>query len=251
VDAASTDLIVRLDADDLMAPNRLERQLAYFEANSTLGGAGHFYTIIDEFGVVRGSHESPLTNIDALYRYLDGDGLPIFPHPSMIFRKSMVLSVGGYREEFRKCEDVDLFLRMIEAGHLVLMQPEYLTFIRLHVSSVVATSQREQFDLNELILSNFHRLRSGLPEISVNEFRTSLGQLSLVRRLRRESRFQSRVLLRRRDMARLREKRVAAAAFFVGTVASDPGAALRKLRRSVRERRNSGCTSLTFPEGRR
>ena len=43
------------------------------------------------------------------------------------------------------------------------MCPEYLTFVRYHASSIVATSEREQFDLNELLFSNFHRRRSSLP----------------------------------------------------------------------------------------
>jgi glycosyltransferase involved in cell wall biosynthesis len=252
VEAALTDLIVRLDADDLMAANRLERQLAYMDANPTLGGAGSFFTIIDEFGEVHGTHESPLTHLEALDRYLDGGGNPIFPHPSMIFRKSMSLSVGGYREEFRKAEDVDLFLRMIEAGHYILMQPEYLTFVRYHGSSIVATSEREQFDLNELLFSNFHRRRSSLPQISLDEFRMSLSRLSLIRRLLRELRFLSRVLLRRRDIAKLREKPIAAVAWLIGAVACNPTAALGKLRRSaalVRAKRRSFQDPET--EGRR
>jgi glycosyltransferase involved in cell wall biosynthesis len=234
LDAASTDLIVRLDADDVMAANRLERQLAYMEANPRLGAAGSFYMIIDEFGTVCGAHESPLTNIEVLNRYIDGGGNPIFPHPTMIFRKSIALSVGGYREEFRKCEDVDLFLRMIEAGHFVLMQPEYLTFFRYHSSSETATSGRAQFDLNELLFSNFRRRRSGLRTISLDEFRANLVRLSLIRKLLRESRFLSRVLLRRRDVARLHKKPVAAVVFLAGAVAFDPGAALKKLKRSAR-----------------
>jgi glycosyltransferase involved in cell wall biosynthesis len=233
---ASTDLIVNLDADDLMAPHRLERQLAYMEANPAIAGAGTFYYIIDEYGEVRGKKKSPLTSLTQLNRYIEGGGNPIFPNPAVIFRKSAAISVGGYREEYEKCEDVDLFLRMILAGHIILVQPEYLTYYRYHSSSTTARNGREQFELNEILFTNFRRQRAGLAEIPASEFRERIARLSLLKRLAREAKFFSRSLLRRRDMARLRNKRVYAALLLAGAAVCDPGTTIMKMRRQLAQR---------------
>jgi glycosyltransferase involved in cell wall biosynthesis len=241
--SASTDLIVRIDADDLMAPNRLERQLAYMEANPTLGGAGSFYIIIDEFGEIRGQHEASLISVDELNRYIDAGGNPIFPHPAMIFRKSVALSLGGYREEYRKCEDVDLFLRMIQAGYFVLIQPEFLTYFRVHCFSETATSTRIQFDLNELLFYNFRRQRLGLPEVSMEQYKADLAGLSVTKKFVRTAKLQSKVILRRRDMAMLRGKRVTASLLLVGAAVCDPGATLGKIKRQIARQKGSKATA--------
>ena len=41
-----------------------------------------------------------------------------FIHPSMMFRRNAILSVGGYRiaKETRRCEDYDMFMRMYASG---------------------------------------------------------------------------------------------------------------------------------------
>jgi len=102
LEAATTDLIVNLDSDDIMASNRIERQLAFMRENPAIAGAGSFYTIIDEHGEDRGTVEAQWTTIDKLNLYLDHGGNPIYPNPTMIFRKSAALSVGRYRQEYDK-----------------------------------------------------------------------------------------------------------------------------------------------------
>jgi hypothetical protein len=52
-----------------------------------------------------------------------------------MFRKDAIMGVGGYRREFPVGEDVDLWLRMAEAGKMANL-PEYLVQYRLHDESV-------------------------------------------------------------------------------------------------------------------
>jgi glycosyltransferase involved in cell wall biosynthesis len=233
ITAATTNLIVRIDADDMMLPNRIEQQLTYMQANPSVGGAGSFYYVVDEFGEVRGAREVPLTTVEELNRYIDGGGNPIFPHPTMIIRKDIVQRLGGYRAEFQKCEDIDLFLRMIAAGHPVLIQPQYLTYFRTHGASTTAMSGRFQFELSEVLFTNFRRRRMGLPEIPAVEFKASLARLSALKKFYREVRYRSKVCLRRRDMAKLRNRRVAAFLLLMGAAACDLGATFGKLRRQL------------------
>jgi glycosyltransferase involved in cell wall biosynthesis len=233
---ATTDLIVRLDADDLMAPTRLERQLQYMDAHPSLGGAGSYYYIIDEFGEQKGTQEFPVTTVEKLNRYIENGGNPIFPHPAMILRKSIVLALGGYREEFRKTEDVDLFLRMITAGHIILMQPEYLTYFRYHSASTTAMNSRQQFELNEILFTNFRRRRSGLPDLSSAAFKAEIARLSPLKRFAREARYISRACLHRRDLANLQDKKLTAMMLLASAAICDPRATVNKIKRLIHKR---------------
>jgi glycosyltransferase involved in cell wall biosynthesis len=110
--AASGEFVAIMDADDLCAPTRLERQVAFLDANPLVGlvGCGVFDNI-DVSGTV-------------LYTsYLPGDNETIqrtlveqwcFLHPSIMFRKALYESVGGYRKAFEPAEDHDFILRIVE-----------------------------------------------------------------------------------------------------------------------------------------
>lgn len=245
--AATSDLIVRIDADDLMAPSRLERQFAYIAAHPELGGAGSYYRIIDENGTVRGSKEPTLRSLSELNDYIVNGGNPIFPHPTMIFRKSVVLSVGGYREEFRKSEDVDLFIRMIQAGQPILIQPEYLTYFRYHTTSETANSLRTQYHLNQLIFGNFRRRLAGTEEISLDEYYKSVMELSPTAKLALEAKILSSLLLRRRDMSLLSGHHVTGNALLVAAAILNPNATALKLKRMIASR---GAARHNFVDGK-
>lgn len=40
-------------------------------------------------------------------------------HPVVMFRRQVVLDLGGYRPEYYSAEDLDLFLRLAEVGRIV------------------------------------------------------------------------------------------------------------------------------------
>ena len=59
---AAADWIVRLDADDVMLPNRLERQIAFIESYPRLAVAGSLVYYIADDGRVLGAATSPLAD---------------------------------------------------------------------------------------------------------------------------------------------------------------------------------------------
>jgi hypothetical protein len=58
-----------------------------------------------------------------------------FNHPASVLKKSAVQEAGGYRQEFWPAEDIDLWNRIVERGHRVAVQDEYLLKYRIHGSS--------------------------------------------------------------------------------------------------------------------
>jgi glycosyltransferase involved in cell wall biosynthesis len=145
LEAARAEWIARLDADDEMLPCRLERQLAFVAAHPTLAAAGSYYHLIDVKGRVRG-RLMPLPRTEAELQHLLAARQPLaFTHPTMIYRRSLALALGGYRSEEEPCEDADLFARMLARGGTILIQPEVLTRYRVHGGAISRKSASPQF----------------------------------------------------------------------------------------------------------
>ncbi len=107
------ELVARMDTDDIAKPDRCEKQLKMFEENAELDLLG---SSVDEFfddptqivsrRVVPTTHEE-------IYEFAKRRSA--FNHPTVMYKRSKVLSVGGYGD-LRRNQDVDLFGRMLYAG---------------------------------------------------------------------------------------------------------------------------------------
>jgi glycosyltransferase involved in cell wall biosynthesis len=228
-------LVARLDADDVMEPNRLERQVAFLEDRPSLGGAASYYWIIDEHGVSCGAAEPDLLQLEDVELQLAHGGRLVYAHPTIMFRRDPVLSLGGYDSRFDMCEDVDLFLRMHESGWTILVQPEKLTRFRVHSASISARNARAQHFLMETIFGNFRRRRRGEAELTTEQY-IAEAQATPWRRVRTEAKILSRRLRRVHTVARMQRKPVAAALALTVAALIDPGATAGALRRKARRR---------------
>lgn len=125
-------LIARLDADDVAAPDRLSRQVAFLDACPEVGLLGTGATEIDagrhRFRVVR-----PPGGDAALRRALIRHNP--FVHSSVMFRRSVLARTGGYDERFTVAQDYDLWLRMARVTQLGCLSDSLVTR-RVHGQSV-------------------------------------------------------------------------------------------------------------------
>ncbi len=121
------EIIARMDTDDIAKSRRFEKQMAIFEKFPDLDVVGSW---IDEF-------EDSVSNVRSVRRLpeLDIDikeyakkRCPI-NHPVVMFRKSAVLAVGGYRH-FPLFEDYYLWVRMMMNGAKFYNIQESLLFFR-------------------------------------------------------------------------------------------------------------------------
>ncbi|MDF1563172.1 MAG: glycosyltransferase [Deltaproteobacteria bacterium] len=136
LEACSAPLVARVDADDRILPERLERQLRFFE------GAPRSLTVLG-CGVESFSEEAPIGEGFARYdAWLNGlleheaiarEAFVESPlaHPTVMFRREAILAVGGYRERGWP-EDHDLWLRCLRAGQRLAKLPEVLVRWRDH-----------------------------------------------------------------------------------------------------------------------
>ena len=108
------EIVARMDTDDISKPNRCEIQLKLFEEKPELTIVGSH---IDEF---TGDKENiisrrlvPLSS-EKIYEYAKRRSA--FNHPTVMYKKSIVLSEGGY-SNLKRNQDVDLFGRMLFKGY--------------------------------------------------------------------------------------------------------------------------------------
>lgn len=110
------DLIARMDADDICEPERFEKQYEHFKKFPELCLLGGCIIEYDaSFSTCRGMRKVPLSYQDIISNcYIRNP----FNHMTVMFRKSKVLSVGGYKHH-PFMEDYNLWLRLIASGYIV------------------------------------------------------------------------------------------------------------------------------------
>lgn len=121
------ELVARMDTDDISKPNRCEKQLEIFRKRPELAIVG---TYIDEFseGIddIISQRRVPCDS-GAIYKYAKRRSA--FNHPTVMYKKSCVLSVGGY-SDLKRNQDVDLFGRMLFSGCKAMNIDESLLWFR-------------------------------------------------------------------------------------------------------------------------
>ena len=123
----TSDLVARMDSDDISDAKRFERQVAFLEAHPDIdivGGA------LQEFD---GKHKClniryyPLTPADAV-KYIP-KASPL-AHPSVMMRMRMFKGGLSYDERYRTSQDIQLWFDAIMAGYKIANIPEVILYFR-------------------------------------------------------------------------------------------------------------------------
>ena len=125
--------IVRMDADDVSLPERLEKQITYMEENPETGVLGCNIRNVDKNLNFISENLRPITHYQNLWKLLYKTNMM---HPTVVFRKS-VLSKNGYNynSKFKRCEDYELWSRL--AYVTVIEQiPDILVMRRHHEGAI-------------------------------------------------------------------------------------------------------------------
>ena len=160
-------LVARMDADDLMVAERLERQVGLLTARPDLQLVGSRVAKFPDSEILAGYREY----VRWLNACVDEKEIAAniyvespFAHPSVMFRKECVVSIGSYRDgDFP--EDYELWLRLHERGHAMGKADELLLQWREsphRASRNDPRYAREAFDrLRARYLARDERLHSG------------------------------------------------------------------------------------------
>ncbi len=157
--------IARLDADDIAFPTRLEKQVAFMEANLEVGLCGTFAEVFGaETGIMKvpTEHDEISAELCILNRFI---------HPSVIMRRS-VLSQHRLLYRLPFAEDYDLWCRMSLVTQ-VRNIPEVLVRYRKHEEQVTNRSfLKVQEATDKVIISHLNTLFAGI--LNTNELKLLL-----------------------------------------------------------------------------
>lgn len=112
---AKGDWIARIDCDDIACRERLKLQIMHARKNN-LDLVGCQSNIISSNGDLKNKISTPLTH-NQICRNLKKQK-KIFSHSSVLFKKELVLKLGGYRKLMKKSQDYDLWLRISEKSKI-------------------------------------------------------------------------------------------------------------------------------------
>ena len=122
------ELVARMDGDDISKPERFKKQIEIFQKNPKLDIVGSW---IDEFIekdeeiIVRSIRKVPETS-EEIYQKLKS--ICAFNHPTVMYRKSKIIEVGSYLQEF-VLEDYYLWIRLAMSGaNMYNLQESLLNF---------------------------------------------------------------------------------------------------------------------------
>lgn len=179
IEAAIYDYIVRMDADDISASDRLEKQLTHMFQNK-IDFLFSEYDVIDENGKLL---DKKIGYYDEKYieRNLKYDNL--LHHPTVIFKKDVFIKVGMYNC-FPIAQDYDLWLRVQKNGSKIIIIEESLLKYRVQQNSITSRKRMQQAYTTLYIRKNY------MKEFDYNKYNNFLNENSVFDK-RAQDKFQS------------------------------------------------------------
>ena len=121
------EYIARMDGDDISVTDRIKIQLKFFQSNPNIDIVGSNMAIIDEQSNIYAIKKYGLDHNSIIrhFSYKNGMG-----HPSVMFKRNIIDSGELYRKDFRFCEDLELWLRLLKKGYRFSNIDKVLVFYR-------------------------------------------------------------------------------------------------------------------------
>ena len=135
IEMCSNEIIVKMDSDDIMFPDRIKKQLQIMNTTDYVmcGSNVHMFSILNNNN---NKNYLQLTNhleIITWENYQQTKSHWFMNHPSLCYRKSAILEVGNYNTEMGSMsEDFELELRILKKYGKVYNIQEPLLHYRIH-----------------------------------------------------------------------------------------------------------------------
>ena len=127
IELASSNYIARMDADDVSDITRIEKQIKFLEENKEISIVGSCAKYINSKGELEESLMVPEDNTEIKNMIYKVNPLI---HPSVMFKKNDIISIGKYNEQLRKVQDYDLWFRAVANKLKMHNIQECLLFLR-------------------------------------------------------------------------------------------------------------------------
>ena len=141
--------ILFLDGDDLLRPDKLAKQVACLEADHLLGAVHSGWRLVDEYGRPQRDitpwQQAPDLTLPGWLKWK-----PVFLG-AMLFRRSWLQRIDGFRTDLRQAEDTDFLLRLSLAGCPMRWLPEVTVDYRQHGAGVTQNGRRQASDMSKVL----------------------------------------------------------------------------------------------------
>ncbi len=229
LEACHGEWIARIDADDVALPQRLERQLAFVEKHPEVAVASCLAYYINEKGERRGKTFHDLTTVERFREYLATNEAIGLTHPCVFMRRDVVTAIGGYREPFGGANDIDLWNRISERGHVILVQPEHLMEYRIHSAAISSGKFLDSRLKYEWVRACMVARRSGKAEPSWEDFLKDWQSVGFFKRLNRHRKTFAKMYYRLGGENFITGKKIRGAMYFAASALLQPRYALGRL----------------------
>ena len=149
IEESSGDYIAMMSSDDIFMPEKLEKQVAFLDANPNIGAVFGYAEFIDEDGGPYSGKSSYFTkNVFAAENRSRHEWLRYFfqganclCHPTLLIRRECYDKVGVYDKRLAQLPDLDFWIRLCMAYDIHIMQEPLIKF-RLRAGNMNASASR-------------------------------------------------------------------------------------------------------------
>ncbi|MDX2256951.1 MAG: glycosyltransferase [Pseudanabaenaceae cyanobacterium bins.39] len=144
IDIASGKYIVRMDADDISLPSRIEKQVTFMDNNPDIGVCGTWYEIIDSNVCCK----NPVDDVSIRLSLLTNSALG---HPTVILRSKVLSDFNlHYDPLLVPAEDYWFWVNLSRYSKLANL-PEILLQYRVHSNQISSSRKSDQQQKAQLI----------------------------------------------------------------------------------------------------
>lgn len=184
IDMTKTPYFVRMDSDDIMMPDRLQKQISYLESHTDVDLVGSSAYIIDETNRILSLRKAS-NNRASIVEIIKGG---LFIHPTVTGRTEWFKN-NKYHAEFNRAEDLELWCRTFgETQYYNFEEP--LLFYRDPMNLNIKKYEATSITLKKIIrkyVTGFERVKLLLREIfkiQIYKILSTLNMTSLINKKR-------------------------------------------------------------------
>lgn len=175
IENARGEYTAMLDSDDRAYPSRLEKQVAFLDRNLDFAQVGSWCRMMDEQGrALNKTKRQPILPDDVDVQLLFRCSLS----NRSIMGRTTLLREFGYRNDFPRCQDYDLHVKLAKKYKLGNL-PECLVYGRIHAEQIT----EQTFDLGDAKKREI--VRGQLTELGVRYSETDLDPHLTLSRMRK------------------------------------------------------------------
>ena len=154
LEVCSNELVARMDTDDIATPDRFDKQISFMLDNECVDVSGG---MLEEFELLPGDlkqYRSLPENHEDIVKFAKFRN-PI-NHPTVVYKKSKVLKLGGYKTDVLFWEDYLLWIEMLNKGYKFHNLAENILHFRVQEGNKMIEKRRGlKYALNELEFARY------------------------------------------------------------------------------------------------